>query len=174
MNNPLSRYNHVSIIRLIAIVAGLIVTSIMFAKCETALATESGSGNAGETLTAQRETIVFLSITSDAKQSPQSVDMAMKFAGLSLDEGHKVVMFFQVKGVTSPTKGFPDDFAFQENDPIKSQLKKLIERGVAVHVCPICMKSLNVQAEDLIAGAEVTTRPKLFQNIGTNTVVFTY
>ena len=41
--------------------------------------------------------VVLLSITSDANESPQSVDMAMKLAGFSLDEGRKVVMFFNVK-----------------------------------------------------------------------------
>ena len=118
--------------------------------------------------------IVLLSITSDANETPQSVDMAMKLAGFSLDEGRKVVMFFNVKGVTIPVNNFPDDFAFQTNDPIKTQLTDLIKRGVDVHVCPICMKALDVEDSDVLAGAKVTTRPSLFENIGSNTAVFTY
>ena len=118
--------------------------------------------------------VVLLSITSDANEDPQSVDMAMKLAGFSLDEGRKVVMFFNVKGVTIPVNNFPDDFAFQTNDPIKTQLIDLIKRGVEVHVCPVCMKALGVEDSDVLEGAKVTTRPSLFENIGSNTAVFTY
>ena len=118
--------------------------------------------------------IVLLSVTSDANENPQSVDMAMKLAGFSLDEGRKVVMFFNVKGVTIPVDKFPDDFAFQANDPIKKQLMELIKRGVDVHVCPICMKALGVEGSDVLEGAKVTTRPSLFANIGASTAVFTY
>ena len=119
-------------------------------------------------------TTVLLSVTSDASQQPQSVDMAMKLAGFSIDEGRAVVMFFNVRGVNMPTSAFPDDFAFQENSPLKEQLQDLIQRGVDVHVCPICMKALGVNDSDLVEGAKVTTRPSLFANIGSNTAVFTY
>ncbi|MCO6458734.1 MAG: DsrE family protein [Pirellulaceae bacterium] len=122
----------------------------------------------------QEQPIVLLSVTSDASQQPQSVDMAMKLAGFSLDEGRRVVMFFNVQGVTLPTRSFPDDAAFQQNSPLKEQLAKLIERGVDVHVCPICMKALGVEESDVMEGAKVTTRPSLFANIGANTAVFTY
>lgn len=117
---------------------------------------------------------VFFSVTSDAQQDAQSVDMAMKLAGFSLDEGRRVVMFFNVKGVRIPVNQFPDDFAVKENQPIKTQLAELIKRGADVHVCPICMKALEVEESDLIEGAKVTTRPSLFANIGPATAVFTY
>jgi predicted peroxiredoxin len=119
-------------------------------------------------------TTVLLSVTSDASQNPQSVDMAMRFAGFALDEGRRVVIFFNVKGVTIPTAGLPDDFAFGEGTPIKQQVTALIERGADVHVCPICMQALDVEKSDLIDGAKVTTRSSLFANIGPSTVVFTY
>ncbi|MEZ6126930.1 MAG: DsrE family protein [Planctomycetaceae bacterium] len=117
---------------------------------------------------------VFLSVTSDAGDNPQAVDMAMKFAGFSLDEGRRVVMFFNVKGVTVPGTALSEDFAWQDNQPIRTQLAALIKRGVDVHVCPICMKALGVEEKDLMEGAKVTTRPSLFANINTGTVVFTY
>jgi len=117
---------------------------------------------------------VLLNVTSDAEASPQSVDMAMKLAGFSLAEKRKVVMFFNVKGVKMPTKDFGDDFAFESNKPLKVQLSKLIDDGVEVHVCPICMKALGVEKGDLLEGAQETTRDKLFAHIGADTAVFTY
>ena len=120
------------------------------------------------------QTTVFLSVASDINEKPQSVDMAMKFAGFSLAENKKVVMFFNVKGVHIPTAGLSEELAFGENEPIKKQLAQLIEKGVEVHVCPICMKALDVEEGDLMEGAQVTTRPGLFAHIGSDTVVFTY
>ena len=130
--------------------------------------------NAPEASAGSEDSIVFISVTSDAEQNPQAVDMAMKLAGFSLDEDRRVAMFFNVKGVKLPTNAFSDEFAFQENDPIKTQLANLIERGAEVHVCPICMKAHGVEESDIVAGAQVTTRPKLFANIGADTSVFTY
>ena len=46
--------------------------------------------------------------------------------------------------------------------------------GVDVHVCPICMKALNVEESVLMKGAKVTTRPGLFANICAKAAVLTY
>lgn len=117
---------------------------------------------------------VLISVTSDVTENPQSIDMAMKLAGFSLDEGRDVAMFFNVKGVTIPTNSFDDTLTFADDSPIKQQLTNLIGRGVEVHVCPICMKALDVEEGDIMEGAQVTTRPKLFAHIGADTAVFTY
>lgn len=122
----------------------------------------------------QAAATVLLSVTSDAGAKPQSVDMALKLAGFTLDEGRRAVLFFNVKGVTIPSKSLGDEFAFQQEKPIHDQLAELIQRGADVHVCPICMKALGVAETDLIEGAHVTTRPSLFANITADTVVFTY
>ena len=145
-----------------------LVLSLILTGCET-----STNGSTSPPQQAVHP-IVLLSVTSDASDNPQSVDMAMKLAGFSLDEGRQVVMFFNVKGVTIPTKDFDDALAFSDNAPIKEQLQGLIERGVDVHVCPICMKGLGVADSDIIEGAQVTTRPVLFSHIGAYTAVFTY
>lgn len=135
---------------------------------------QSVSTTAPVSISGGNDGTVMLSVTSDPRQNPQSVDMAMKLAGFSVDEGRRVVIFFNVKGVTVPTNNLPDDLAFQEDTPLKEQLATLIQRGVDVHVCPICMKALGVNESDLIDGAKVTTRPSLFANIGSDTAVFTY
>lgn len=120
------------------------------------------------------EASVFISVISDMDSNPQAVDMAMKMAGFSLDENRSVFIFFNVKGVQVPIKSLGDDVAFGSNDPIHKQLATLIERGAIVHVCPICMKALNVQEDQLVSGTHVTTRPELFKQIREDTSVFTY
>lgn len=148
----------------------VLVSMVVLTGCGSGASAPADTGRNGST----EESIVLLSVTSDAKEDPQSVDMAMKLAGFALDEGRKVVLFFNVKGVTLPTTSFPDDFAFQKDQPIKQQLETLIDRGVDVHVCPVCMAPLGIKDSDLMAGANVTTRPSLFRQIGPGTTVFTY
>jgi predicted peroxiredoxin len=117
---------------------------------------------------------VLISVISNMESNPQAVDMAMKLAGFSLDEKRDVFMFFNVKGVQVPVRALSDDAKFGDNDPVKQQLVKLIERGAKVHVCPICMKGLGVKDADIIEGAQVTNRGALFSAIDSNTCVFTY
>ena len=150
----------------------LLFTAMLVSGCGETAATNTPATNS--TAAREEEAVVLLSVSSDVNDNPQSVDMAMKFAGFALDENRKVVMFFSVKGVRIPTTSFADDLAFQEHEPIKKQLLDLIKRGADVHVCPVCMKALGIEAEDIIDGAQVTTRPKLFANIHGNTAVFTY
>lgn len=117
---------------------------------------------------------VLISITSDMESNPQSVDMAMRFAGFALDEKRDVLMFFNVKGATVPSTKLPEGAAFQQGEPIRKQLADLIQRGAKVHVCPVCMKALDVGETDLVEGAQVTTRGQLFAAITRGTCVFTY
>lgn len=119
------------------------------------------------------ESILFLNITSDATKDPHSITMALQLAGHALDYGKTVVLFFNVRGVTVPTKNFPEDLAFHAQ-PIKSLLAELMAKGANVQVCPHCMEALNVKAEDLVEGAQITDREKLFSQLGSNTNVFTY
>jgi predicted peroxiredoxin len=114
-----------------------------------------------------------LNITSDGTQDPHAVTMALQLAGHALDDGMETVLFFNVRGVGVPTRGFPEDLAFKAK-PIRQMLSTLSNRGAEVHVCPHCMEALGVEPDDLVAGAQVTDREKLFSKLGSNTVVFSY
>jgi predicted peroxiredoxin len=117
--------------------------------------------------------VMFFNITSGPEEDAHAVTMALQLAGHALDDGREVVLFFNVRGVDAPKKDLPGDLAFKDK-PIKTLLADLIDRGAQAHVCPHCMKALDVSAEDLIDGAVVTDREKLFGKIGSNTVVFSY
>ena len=141
----------------------------------TAGCNQKNSNAEGKAKADTEGSIVLLNVTSDYKADPQSVDMAMKLAGFALDEGRTVAFFFNVKGVLLPQKVTSEEFKYDKSDKsLITQLKALIKRGAEVHVCPICMKALNVEKSQLIEGAEETTKPKLFSKIGANTAVFTY
>lgn len=120
------------------------------------------------------KTVFFMNITTDGSDDPQRLDMALKLAKFALEEKREVFIFFNVKGVHVPTTDFAADLKYKDEPPIQEQLAKLIEDGAVVHVCPICMKALGVEKDDLVEGASVTTRAKLFDQIGANTTAFTY
>ena len=141
--------------------------TLCFLGCE---ASGSAAGAPGQV--AQQPT-TFLNITSSGENDPHAVTMALQLAGHSLDAGRTTVLFFNVRGVTIPTSGFPETVSFGDQ-PIKELLFSLMERGAVVHVCPHCMAALEVNEADLIPGARVTDREALFAHLGPNTVVFSY
>ncbi len=117
--------------------------------------------------------LMFFNITSDVMQDPHSATMALQLANHALDDGREVVLFFNVKGVVIPTKDFDGSLSFKDK-PVKDLLAGVVEKGARVHVCPHCMKALGVKKEDLAENAVVTDREKLFSELTSNTVVFTY
>ena len=117
--------------------------------------------------------IMFFSLVSDPVIDPHPMTMGLQLANHSLEEGRTVVLFFNVKGVTVPTKNFDENISFHAQ-PIKKLLTDLIAKGVQVHVCPHCLEAMGIKSEDLITGAKVTTREGLFSLLNDQSIVFTY
>ncbi|MEZ6115568.1 MAG: DsrE family protein [Pirellulaceae bacterium] len=146
----------------------LFVSGLLVVGCNSNSATSVASG------VAPNNSPMFISVVSDMDSNPQAVDMAMKLAGFGKDEGRDVFLFFNVKGVRIASEKILQDAAFGSEPSIRSQIEGLLQRGVQMHACPICMKGLAIDAQDLLSGIEVTTKAGLFQKIGPTTCVFTY
>ena len=145
----------------------LVVAMIGLSGCQSENQSPASSPASGEK-------IAVISITSDAQQDPQAVNMGLTFANFCADEKYQVAIFFNVKGAQLPTKSFPDDFRYLEHEPLKAQIKALAAKGVEIHVCPVCMKDLQITDAQIMEEAFVTTKPKLFSKLGPDTMVFTY
>jgi predicted peroxiredoxin len=135
---------------------------------------EFSSSPSGSNAASAAKKVALISMTSDPLADPQAVNMGLTFAGFCVDEGYEVAIFFNVHAVTLPTNTFADDFKYLEHAPLKTQLKTLKERGVELHVCPVCMKDLGIADADIISEAFVTSKPKLFAKLGADTMVLTY
>ncbi len=168
MKNLMNQTNR-SLLSLIAIFGTVVLT----AGCNTPLASPAANSAQPDNSKSTAK-IALISITSDPKVDPQAVNMGLTFAGFCLDEGYQVAIFFNVKGTTLPTTEFPEDFAYQNHAPMKTQLAKLKDRGAELHVCPVCMNDLTISDTQIIDEAFVTSKPKLFANLGSDTMVFTY
>jgi predicted peroxiredoxin len=118
--------------------------------------------------------IALISIISDPNSDLQEVNMGLTFAGFCVDEGYDVSIFLNVKGVKLATETFSTELKFGKHSPLKEQLVALAERGVQVHVCPVCMKDFEIANDEIIPEAFVTDKPKLFAKLGADTMVFTY
>ena len=116
--------------------------------------------------------VVLFNITSGPDDA-HPVTMALQLAGHALDDGREVVLFFNVKGVSIPTKDLPADLAYHDK-PIAGLLDGLIDRGATALACPHCMKAEGITAEDLVEGVQVASREKVFGPLGARSVVFTY
>ncbi len=145
----------------------LLVVSLCLLGCDDS----SKTGGASSDTDAK---IALISITSDPMKDPQAVNMALTFAGFCVDEGYEVAIFFNVKGVTLPTKSFDSEYNYLEHAPMAEQLKTLHGRGVELHMCPVCMGDLKIDKSEVIDEAFVTSKPKLFAKLGGDTMVFTY
>ena len=136
--------------------------------------TESAGGSTVGGSAQSRAKVAVISITSDPLIDLQEVNMGLTFAGFCVDERYDVNIFLNVKGVKLATNEFPEDTKFQDHDPLKKPLVALAERGVQVHVCPVCMKDFSIESNQIIPDAFVTSKPKLFAKLGADTMVFTY
>jgi predicted peroxiredoxin len=118
--------------------------------------------------------LALISITSDPNTDLQKVNMGLTFAGFCVDEGYDVNIFLNVEGVKLATNSFSNELRFKDHSPLKQHLVSLAERGVHVHVCPVCMKDFEITSDEIIPEAFVTDKPRLFAKLGADTMVFSY
>ncbi len=100
--------------------------------------------------------------------------MALQLANHAIDDGREVVLFLNVRAPVFASQDCPRGLSFGPNPPVSEMLAKLIGRGAKVHVCPHCMEAVGLTAGDLVDGAIVTNREKLFANLRAGTYTFSY
>ena len=154
----------------VTVLAGLML--VCFTGCPAKETVDVEAAGTNRTATGAKRALI--SITSDPQADPQAVNMGLTFAGFCVDEGYDVSIFFNVKGVLLPVRTFNPEFRYLEHPPMIETLQKLHERGVQLHVCPVCMKDLDIQSDAILEEAFVTDKPKLFGQLGSDTMVFTY
>ena len=142
-----------------------VVMAVVFAGCDA---------EGGKSLSAgMYPPAMILNITSGPDSDGHAVTMAMQLAGHALDDGRDVTLFFNVKSPPLVARNGPA-LQYGKNPPVREMVQALIKRGADVLVCPHCLKATGTSPDDLIVGAQVANREKLFGRIGRDSVVFTY
>ncbi|ESA38185.1 hypothetical protein N836_32670 [Leptolyngbya sp. Heron Island J] len=102
---------------------------------------------------------LFIHISRGA-ENPQRILMALTLAEM-MAEDEDVLIFFDIKGVAIPLKG-SKPIEFREFESTQTLLPKLIEKGIHMCVCPMCLKVAGHKPDDLLEGVELAEKHTFF------------
>lgn len=102
---------------------------------------------------------VFIHI-SRGTEDPHRVLMGLTLAE-KMSEDKDVLVFFDIQGVEVPLKN-GKTIEFREFESTAILLPKLIQKGVLICVCPMCLKAANHQPEDLMEGVQIAEKEAMF------------
>jgi predicted peroxiredoxin len=102
---------------------------------------------------------VFIHI-SHGYDDPHRVLMALKMAEI-MSEDKDVLLYFDIRGIEVVLKDSMD-ITHAHFPGSKTQLKKLIGKGVQILVCPGCLKAAGKEAKDLIDGVKIANKDDFF------------
>jgi predicted peroxiredoxin len=124
------------------------LTGVCFAGAKSPAASQSGS-----------EDGVFIHL-SRGYEDPHRVLMALWLAQkMSVDKD--VLVFMDIKAAELALKG-SNDINYGHFPSLHASLKKLIEKGVPVMVCPGCLKVAGKKPSDLMKGVQLADKDRFF------------
>jgi predicted peroxiredoxin len=99
----------------------------------------------------EKSKTIFYNITTDEAWAG---GMALGQANKALENGYKVVLFLNVRGVFLASKTFHTDTLSASGMSLQDMLKAAIKKGAKAVICPMCMKKAGMTKEDIIDGVE--------------------
>ncbi len=94
---------------------------------------------------------IFYNITTD---EVWAAGMALGQANKALENGYKVVLFLNVRGVFIASKSFHTDTLSASGMSLQNMLKAAMKKGAKAIICPMCMKKAGMTMDDVIEGVE--------------------
>jgi uncharacterized protein len=111
-----------------------------------------------------KEEKVFYVITHAAEDAERaSIPFTLANAALAMDI--KATLFLHGNGVFLAKKGYARHVKAMGFDPLKKLLDDFLELGGRLLVCVPCIKGRDIDASDLIEGAETTSGAKVTQEM---------
>ena len=101
----------------------------------------------------------------------EDMDSALHIAEAALNRGHEVRLFLFSDAVIGANKGIKP---IRIDRVIPEKLKALIEKGLKVDLCGICMDYRGLTAEHIIDGASQSGLPELAQLVVTSDVFINF
>lgn len=102
---------------------------------------------------------VFIHI-SRGLEAAQRVLMALTLAE-KMAEDKDVLLFFDIKGVEVPQKE-AKPIEFKSFESSQTLLTRLLEKGVIICVCPMCLKAAELEPESLLPGVRLAEKEAFF------------
>jgi len=111
---------------------------------------------------------------SHGEQEPDRVVVAYLTAGAALDQGKEVVMWLTGDGVHLALDGYVAPIRTGQEPPVQRVHEQFIEKGGRFYVCPVCFNDRQLDAEQLVAGAELKGATPLMEFAADGAMTFTY
>jgi predicted peroxiredoxin len=138
------------------------------------LAVAAATGVAGSMVAAHdapEKSVLFISLTSGDLWDCQ---MAMGYAERVHSMGYQVVLFLNVRGVKLANKNLPQPTMAGLKKTPAEMLTTLMQHGVDVYVCPMCMEQAGMTKDDFIEGAKEANPEMVAIQMDANTKVMSY
>ncbi|EDX83151.1 DsrE/DsrF-like family [Synechococcus sp. PCC 7335] len=103
---------------------------------------------------------VFIHVSRGA-ESAQRVLMALTLAE-KMSENKDVLLFFDIKGVEVPLKD-AESIELKSFESSQTLLTRLIEKGVSICICPMCLKAADLTPESLLPGVRLAEKEAFFE-----------
>jgi predicted peroxiredoxin len=107
-------------------------------------------------------------------ENPDSVVVAYLTAGAALDRGDEVVMWLTSEGVQLALDGYVAPIREGMEPPVQRVHDQFAEKGGRFLVCPVCFNDRQLDANDLVANAEMGGATPLMEFVGDGATVFNY
>jgi predicted peroxiredoxin len=111
---------------------------------------------------------------SHGEEEPDSVAVSYLTAVAALDQGKDVVMWLTSDGVRLALRGYADRIREDKDPPIERLHAQFGEKGGRFFVCPICFNERDLNADELVDGAELKGATPLMEYAGDGAMTFTY
>lgn len=109
--------------------------------------------------------LVHIASGPGSDESNHRIIMGLNLAYNALKSGRPVLVFFDVKGVVIPVQSEPDVAHESHKEMIpsaKEAMRKILDEGGRIMVCPACLKHAGFGEGDLIEGAEMGKMDTIF------------
>ncbi|MCT4613755.1 MAG: DsrE family protein [Marinifilaceae bacterium] len=102
---------------------------------------------------------VFIHI-KESYNNPHKVLMPLKMA-MIMAEDKDVLVYMDIKAVELLMKG-AQDLTHKGFESFQTYLKQLVNKGVGIYACPGCLKSADLDPQNLMKGVRVAQKDKFF------------
>jgi predicted peroxiredoxin len=99
-------------------------------------------------------------------EDPEKVTVAFLVAVGAAETGHETLMFLTKEAVRVAVNGVAVGTACEGCPPLADLIKRYEAAGGRYFVCPICFNAKHLDADKLIAGAEINGTVPMWQWIG--------
>lgn len=104
-------------------------------------------------LSAEGKSPLFVNLTTD---DTWTTGMAINFAGMALERGHKVTVFLNVSAVNLADTRITHGTHGPKNKTVPQMIADIKKKGATIIICGGCMKKAGISKDELLEGVVIS------------------